>query len=90
MTRSLLAPAKINLCLHVLRRRPDGYHDVAMLMQRLSLYDRIGLTLSAAPGVRVACPGVELPPGGDNIAARAARALLEATGATAGVEIVID
>lgn len=90
MTRTLLAPAKINLCLHVLRRRPDGYHDVAMLMQRLSLYDRVVLTLSETPGVRVDCPGVALPPGGENIAARAAASLLAATGSMAGVEILID
>jgi 4-diphosphocytidyl-2-C-methyl-D-erythritol kinase len=90
MTRQFLAPAKINLCLHVLRRRPDGYHDLAMLMQRVALFDRIGLTLSDEPGVRVVCPGLELPPGGENIAGRAARRLLEVAGAGGGVEIVID
>jgi 4-diphosphocytidyl-2-C-methyl-D-erythritol kinase len=90
MKRTLLAPAKINLCLHVLHKRPDGYHEVAMLMQRVSLYDRIELELTAEPGVRVVCPGVELPAGGENIAARAARSLLELSGTEQGVTIAID
>ncbi len=36
----LLAPAKINLSLDVLGKRPDGYHDVKMIMQSISLADR--------------------------------------------------
>lgn len=89
-TTTAYAPAKINLCLHVLGRRPDGYHDLAMLMQRVSLYDRIDIALVDEPGVRVECAGVVLPPGGENIAARAARRLLELSGDRRGVEIVID
>jgi 4-diphosphocytidyl-2-C-methyl-D-erythritol kinase len=89
-TRSFLAPAKINLCLHVLGRRPDGYHDLAMIMQPISLYDRLEITLSPDPGVRVTCSGVELLPGEENIAARAARRLLDRCGGTAGVDICIE
>ena len=90
MTRTVLAPAKINLCLHVLGKRSDGYHDLAMLMQRISLYDRLHIDVGGAPGVRVRCDGVELPPGEQNIAARAARLMLELAGRRDGVEIVID
>ncbi len=90
MTRQFFAPAKINLCLHVVGRRPDGYHDLAMLMQRVALHDRLDLTLTDQPGVRVVCPGLELPPDGENIAARAARRLLDLAGSRRGVEIVID
>lgn len=89
-TAHYLAPAKINLCLHVLGRRPDGYHELAMIMQRVSLFDRLEMTLTSEPGVRVSCPGVELPPGGENIAARAARRILALAGDGRGVEIVID
>lgn len=89
-TREFLAPAKINLCLHVLGRRPDGYHELAMVMQRVSLYDRLRLSLTDEPGVRVTCPGLELSPDGENIAARAARRLLARAGESRGVEIVID
>lgn len=90
MNKTFLAPAKINLCLHVLGKRPDGYHELAMLMQRVSLYDTVTIALVAERGVRVVCKGVELPPGGENIAARAARRMLELSGADCGVEISID
>jgi len=90
LTRQVLAPAKINLCLHVLGRRADGYHELAMIMQRISLFDRLHISLSDAPGVRVACPGLELPPDGENIAGRAARRLLELAGGKCGIDILID
>ena len=38
-----LAPAKINLALDILRRRDDGYHDLYMIMQTVSLFDRVTL-----------------------------------------------
>ncbi|BCR05924.1 4-diphosphocytidyl-2-C-methyl-D-erythritol kinase [Desulfuromonas versatilis] len=90
MVKEFLAPAKINLCLHVLGKRPDGYHDVAMLMQRISLYDRVRIALVAEGGVRVNCSGLALAPGEENIAARAARRILELSGVSTGVEIHID
>ncbi|MEZ4600353.1 MAG: 4-(cytidine 5'-diphospho)-2-C-methyl-D-erythritol kinase [Syntrophotaleaceae bacterium] len=89
MTRTFLAPAKINLCLHVLGKRGDGYHDLAMVMQRITLYDHLTISVVETPGVRVSCAGLELPPGQDNIAAKAARRLLELSGRTEGVDIDI-
>ncbi|GAB4181432.1 MAG: 4-(cytidine 5'-diphospho)-2-C-methyl-D-erythritol kinase [Geothermobacteraceae bacterium] len=77
---TLLAPAKINLWLHVLRRRADGYHDLDMLMQRLDLCDGIDIRLVEGAGVEVECPGLELAPGADNLAARAARLMLDLAG----------
>lgn len=52
-TLSLEAHAKINLSLDVLRKRPDGYHDVQMVMQTLSLSDTVLLTETASPGIRL-------------------------------------
>ncbi len=89
MEKVILAPAKINLCLHVLGKRPDGYHELAMIMQRVSLYDRVRLVLSGAPGVRVACRGLALAPGEENIAARAARSLLRRAPGQ-GVDIFLE
>jgi 4-diphosphocytidyl-2-C-methyl-D-erythritol kinase len=88
MTR--LAPAKINLCLHVLGRRADGYHELAMLMQRVSLFDRITLELTATPGVQVHCEGLVLNVGEENIAGRAAAMMLEQANSTGGVDLVIE
>lgn len=89
-TKTLLAPAKINLCLHVLGKRPDGYHNLAMLMQRVALFDKVRIYLTAGPSVVVDCPGLSLPEGADNIASRAARLLLDHVGISTGVSIVID
>ncbi|KIH76381.1 4-diphosphocytidyl-2-C-methyl-D-erythritol kinase [Geoalkalibacter ferrihydriticus] len=90
MVREFAAPAKINLCLHVLGRRADGYHDLHMLMQRVSLADRVVIALRDEPGVEVECPGVDLASGEQNIAARAARVVLAAAGRGLGARICID
>lgn len=48
------AYAKINLGLDVLRRRPDGYHEVKMIMQTVDLYDRLTLCKRSQPGITFA------------------------------------
>lgn len=90
MQRTVYAPAKVNLILDVIGKRPDGYHDVAMLMVRLSLHDRIRVGLTAGSEVTATCPGLELAAGEQNIAARAARLFLEHTGCQSGIDIRID
>ena len=47
---SLQARAKVNLTMDVLRRRPDGYHEVDLLMQSVSLCDTLMRALSRARG----------------------------------------
>ena len=89
LKRTFKAPAKINLCLHVLGRRENGYHEVAMAMQRVDLCDDIHIQLDGAPGIRVVCMGVELLPGEENITARAARLFLEKTTIDTGIDIEI-
>lgn len=89
LRKSFRAPAKINLCLHVLGRLEDGYHEVAMAMQRVELCDDIHLQLGGASGVRAVCRGVELLPGEENITARAARLFLEKTAIDVGIDINI-
>jgi 4-diphosphocytidyl-2-C-methyl-D-erythritol kinase len=90
MFRTFRAPAKINLCLHVLGKRPDGYHDLAMLMQRITLFDQVAIRLNQKPGIRVNCSGVKLPAGQENIAGKAARRLLALSGRQDGVDIEIE
>ncbi|HEY4706563.1 MAG TPA: 4-diphosphocytidyl-2C-methyl-D-erythritol kinase, partial [Thermodesulfobacteriota bacterium] len=43
MALKILSPAKVNLFLRVLGKRPDGYHDIFSLMQPVSLYDEIDM-----------------------------------------------
>ena len=58
---SLEAPAKLNLSLRVVGRRPDGFHLLETEMVLLELADRL-LLLPGAPGLRVeAAPGEEIP-----------------------------
>ena len=47
------APAKINLYLDVLNKRSDGYHDVEMIMQTVSLFDTITIKKSDKKGIAI-------------------------------------
>ncbi len=89
-TIQLKAPCKVNYRLDVLRRRPDGYHDLRMLMQRVDLCDTITLSLTAEPGVNVTCGSEEVPDGPGNIAWRAAELLLQRSDGLCGIDISID
>jgi 4-diphosphocytidyl-2-C-methyl-D-erythritol kinase len=90
ITATFKSPAKINLCLHVLGRYENGYHALAMAMQRIDLCDDIHIRLTKQSGVKVTCAGLVLMPDEDNIAARAARLLLTEAQRDVGVEIQID
>ena len=75
----LRSPAKINLDLRVLHRRPDGFHELRSIFHTISLYDT--LDLEYTPGRRFSLAlesNVEIP--GENIVARAAALLREETG----------
>ena len=52
-TFRIKAYAKINLGLDVLRRRPDGYHEVKMIMQTVDLYDDLEFTKLAEDEIRI-------------------------------------
>lgn len=82
---NLLAPAKINLCLHILGRRENGYHNLAMLMEKVSLYDQIGLE-KIPEGIELIDSGLGFPPE-KNLAYRAAKSLHEVSASSCGVRI---
>ncbi len=73
----LLAPAKINLFLHVLGRRPDGYHELYSLMCPVALYDRLRLTI-AGDADEITCDSFSVPTDDSNLALKAAK-LFKAT-----------
>lgn len=52
MTICALTPAKINLGLEVVRRRNDGFHDIATVFQTISVFDRLSLSLAPEDAVR--------------------------------------
>jgi 4-diphosphocytidyl-2-C-methyl-D-erythritol kinase len=81
-------PAKVNLLLHVeWPQRPDGYHNVATILQAVSLYDRLEVRLVRAKGLAFACDDPAVPRGKANLVVRAALEFLGQTGARGtGVE----
>ena len=83
-----LAPAKVNLHLRVLRRREDGYHDIATLLQQISLYDELEFS-PRRRGIALRCPDGTLPEDRDNIVFRAAETVLSRAACRAGIEITI-
>lgn len=77
------APAKINLWLEVVGRRPDGYHEIDTCFQAIDLFDTVMLEPSQRPGVSCHVEGPfadGVPEGPENLAARAALLLAGRTG----------
>lgn len=74
MTHTEPAWAKINLTLDILGKRPDGYHEMKMVMQSIDLCDDLELREREAPGTAVSSTLPYLPRDGGNLAAKAAEA----------------
>lgn len=77
---TLAAPAKLNLTLDILGRRPDGYHELQMVMHAISLQDTITVETAAGGGIRLTMPNSSLPTGPENLAWRAAEVFLDSVG----------
>ena len=86
----LKARAKINLGLDVVGKRPDGYHEVRMVMQMLQLHDQVWIERVKEPGIRIETNLSFLPTDDRNIAYRAADLLMTKYGIREGVKIRID
>lgn len=71
------AHAKINVGLWVKEKRPDGYHEIASLMQSISLADTITIRETREEGLRIECSHPGVPLGPDNLVHKAARIVLE-------------
>lgn len=85
------AYAKINLALHVRRRRPDGYHELETLFAFCTDGDRLSAAPADALSLAIEGPfGEGLSAGPDNLVLRAAEALRTAAGVTTGAAIRLD
>ena len=73
------APAKVNLALDILGRRPDGYHEMRMVMQTVSLCDTV-IFEKAEEGFALSARGIQLPKGKKTLEQRAAEAFFAAAG----------
>ncbi len=85
-TLRLPAFAKVNLCLHVLGRRPDGYHELRTIFQAISLHDTLELSLApSAAGITLETDDAGLPVGRENLVCRAIEAIRGEIGLRGGV-----
>jgi len=84
----LPAPAKLNLFLHVVGRRADGYHLLQSVFVLLDWHDTLHVELRADGALSRQDLGTPLP--ADDLVLRAARALRQATGSTAGAHLLVD
>ena len=69
---TLIAPAKINLYLEIIGDRPDGYHELAMILQSIELADKIDLVANGIELIRLRCDNNQVPVDKSNLAYRAA------------------
>ena len=77
--KTLTAPAKVNLALDILGARSDGYHDMKMVMQTISLCDTVSVEETAS-GFELRTDGDFIPAGKKTLEQRAAEAFFEAAG----------
>jgi 4-diphosphocytidyl-2-C-methyl-D-erythritol kinase len=91
---TLIAPAKINLYLEIISDRPDGYHELAMILQSIGLADEINVQSLSNQTIRVNCNHPQVPTDKSNLAYRAAELMAtqfpQALAQYGGVEITIN
>ena len=85
----VLAPAKINLSLKILRRRDDGFHEIETLMAPISLADKIDIERQSR-WIDFSCDDPTVPIGDENLVVRAAKAFFEKTKISGGVGIKLQ
>jgi len=85
----LRSPAKLNLYLKVLNKRPDGYHNLRTLFERVDLYDEIRLVTNRTGKIRVFCDHPHVPLGPKNLVFRVAAKLKSDFGVSEGINIHI-
>jgi len=86
----LAAPAKLNLYLESLGRRPDGYHALETIFQAIELHDTVSVSLEPGHGIALTCTDARLPTGADNLAWRAAEVVARLRPLALRVHIVLD
>ncbi|MFW6119220.1 MAG: 4-(cytidine 5'-diphospho)-2-C-methyl-D-erythritol kinase [Planctomycetota bacterium] len=84
------APAKVNLSLDVLGKRPDGFHEIRTVMQAVSLCDVLSFARRKDGRIRLSCRGEDVPGGEGNLVVRAARLLQRRGGTHAGADIRLE
>jgi 4-diphosphocytidyl-2-C-methyl-D-erythritol kinase len=87
---AVLAPAKVNLFLEVLGRRPDGFHEIDTVFQAVSLYDRLTCSPAERLELEVRPESADVPRDERNLVLRAAHVLAAHTGTRQGARITLE
>lgn len=85
---TLISPAKINLFLRVIGKRPDGYHSLSSLFQTINLVDRIHFELYSHDVLT--CTDPNIPTDNSNLILKATRLFREKTGLSHGLKVHIE
>jgi len=88
MFKTWLAPAKINLFLHINSKREDGYHNLQTIFQLLDYYDKLSFS-PREDGIIQRVSGNDNVPEAQDLIIRAAKALQQETGTDLGVDISV-
>jgi 4-diphosphocytidyl-2-C-methyl-D-erythritol kinase len=86
---TVLSPAKLNLVLDVLRKRPDGFHELRTIFERISLTDRITLSRNKTKKITIICRHPDVPLSSGNLAYKAAAMLAQDFSISEGININI-
>ena len=86
---TLFSPAKLNLALKVAGRRPDGFHELVTLFERIDLHDDISFSPAPDGAFSIACDDPRVPCDARNLIGKAARVLAEGEKINKGARIVI-
>ena len=87
---SLKAAAKINLYLEITANRPDGYHDLVMILQSIDLCDRVEVRKLGTDQIQVLCNNPDVPCDRTNLVYKAAALMQSVYADLGGMEITID
>jgi 4-diphosphocytidyl-2-C-methyl-D-erythritol kinase len=91
---TLIAPAKINLYLEIIGDRPDGYHQLVMVLQSIDLADRLEVRPNSRQEFRLSCQHPQVPNDKTNLAYRAAELMAREFPQTyanyGGADIILD
>ncbi len=85
-----LCPAKINVFLEVVEKRPDGYHNLESVFCEIPIHDTLSAEAIAEPDIVLDCSDPTLSCGDDNLVVKAARALKTACGVSTGIHFTLE
>lgn len=83
------SPCKVNLLLNILRRRPDGFHELETLMHPIRVFDELSFDRKAQ-GIELQCSDQSLPTDDRNLVYRAAKLFLDAADVKEGIRVRLE